>query len=79
MGTITMSFEEKDEERLRRLAHEKYGSRKGSLSKVVLEGITKLEGESVKERARQNLLKKLRTGFDMGKILYKTRAELHER
>lgn len=79
LGTITMSFEKEDENRLRRLAQEKYGGRKGSLSKVVLEGIAKLEGESVKERARQNLLKKLRDGYDMGKILYKTRAELHER
>lgn len=79
MGNLTMSFEKEDEERIRRLAKEKYGGRKGSLSRVVNEGMSHLEEESRKERARQSLLRKLEKGFDMGKILYRNRAELHER
>jgi len=79
MGNITISLEKKDEERLRKLARERYESKKGSLSKIVSEGIAKIERESKKERSKASLLRKLENGFDMGKILYRKRSELHER
>ena len=79
MGNITLSLEDKQEEKLRRIAKHKYGGKKGSMSKVVGEAIAKLEEDEKRERAKQSLLRKLSTGFEMGKILYKNRAELHER
>ncbi len=79
MGIVTVSFEKEDEDRLRRLAHEKYGGKKGALSKVLSEGLRRLDEESEKENARQSLLKRLEKGFDMGKFTFKERAELYER
>ncbi len=79
MGTITMSFEKEDEERIRRLAKERYGGRKGSMSKVVVEGVSKLEGESKKEKSKRELIELMRKGIYMGGIKIKHRSELYDR
>ena len=79
MGNLTLSFEKEDEERLRRLAKDKYGGRKGSLSKVVSDGLSKLEEESKKERSRRELIDLMRKGIEMGKIKIKRRGELYDR
>ncbi|MBN2127739.1 MAG: hypothetical protein JW703_05135 [Candidatus Diapherotrites archaeon] len=79
MGTLTLSLENEDETRLRVLAQEKYMGKKGSLSKVISEGLRKLEEETVRQRAIESLIKKMNKGFDMGKIQIKHRSELYDR
>ncbi len=79
MGTVTVSFEKDDEDRLRRLAHEKYNGRKGALSKVLSEGLRKLDEEENRLKAFESLKRKMEKGYDMGKIMVKHRAELYDR
>ena len=79
MGNVTISLEEKDEARLRALAGRKYGSRKGSLAKVVAEGLEKLHSESERERSMRRQLSWMEKGFRMGKIKAKKRADIYDR
>ena len=79
MGNLTLSFENEDEKKLRRIAQKKYSGKKGALSKVVSEGLKRLDEDSNRERAFRSLMKKMEKGYDMGKILYKNRGELYDR
>lgn len=79
MGHITISLEKKDEQKLRALAKEKYGGKKGALAKAVAEGIGKLEQEKVRDRAIKKMIEIMDEGFDMGRILIKHRSELYDR
>lgn len=79
MGNITLSLEDKGEEKARRIAKKKFGGKKGALSRVFSEGIRKLEGDEKRERSRKKLLEIMEKGYPMGKILYKHRSELYER
>ncbi len=79
MGTITLSLEKKDELKLRMLAQEKYMGKKGSLSKIISEGLNKLEENSSRERAVNNLIQRMNKGFNLGKIKIKHRSELYDR
>ena len=77
MGNITISLEDADEAKLRRFAREKYGGKKGSLAKIVSEGLEKMENES--EKAIRSLKAKMEKGFNSGGILIKHRSELYDR
>lgn len=79
MGNVTISLEDKKERLLRELAREKYGNKKGSLSKVTGEALKALADSSAKNRAMQRQLKWLERGFDLGKILVKNRDEIYEK
>ncbi len=79
VGNLTVALEEKDELKLRRLAKNKYGGRKGSLSKVISEALSKLEEDPRRERAVKSLIQKMEEGRHMGKLLYKHRSELYDR
>ncbi|MFH1587728.1 MAG: hypothetical protein ABIA76_00125 [Candidatus Diapherotrites archaeon] len=79
MGTLTIGLEDSDEMKLRAMAQEKYFGKKGSLSKIISEGLQKLEEESKRERAVQNLITKMEQGKEMGKIQIKHRSELYDR
>ena len=79
MGNITISLEDADEAKLRRFAREKYGGKKGSLAKIVSEGLEKMENESEREKTIRSLKAKMEKGFNSGGILIKHRSELYDR
>ena len=58
---------------------EKYGGKKGSLAKIVSEGLEKMENESEREKAIRSLKAKMEKGFNSGGILIKHRSELYDR
>jgi len=78
MGTITISVEDKTEQKFRHRAMLKYGKRKGSLGTAVTKAMECwLNSES--KSAEAETMQYLEKGFNMGKLKYKTRDELHER
>ncbi len=79
MGNLTVTLKDEKERKLRRLAKEKYGGKKGSIAKTLEEGIDKLDTDSKRERARQQLIQLMEIGFDMGKNLIRHRNELYDR
>lgn len=79
MTTITISVNEDVEQEFREHAKEKYNGKKGYLGDAITEAMQKwLEDHKSREvAARAEAL--LNKGFHFGKLLYKDRAELHER
>lgn len=74
MGTLTLSMKTEDEQLLRKLAKERYGSSKGSMSRVVGEALKKVEH---KEEAWITYARK---GFHLGKLnLKQLREEMYDR
>ena len=78
MGTLTVSLEDSKEAKLRKLAALKFGKRKGHLSEALEEAID-VWAEKGSSDAEGKMMALLEKGFKMGKMLYKERAELHER
>lgn len=76
MAVITVSVRDDVEKKFRRAAAAIYGKGKGSLGKAITEA---LEEWSDKKTDVERALKLLEQGFEMGRITYKKRAELHER
>ena len=79
MGNITVSLEEEDEHKLRRLAQEKYQGKKGSLAKVISEGLGRMEAESKREQALKKLFARMEKGYALGIKRIKHRSELYDR
>ena len=78
MGTITLNLPKETEEKFRKAAAMKFGRGKGSLGKAAtqaLEAWAEREGQSDVAK----MLELMERGFHLGKRLYKTRDELHER
>ena len=76
-----MSLDDDSEKKLRKLAKERYNNRKGSMAKIVAEGIRKIESTNdpaISESTRQ-MLALMDKGFRLGRRLYKDRSELYER
>jgi len=74
MGTITIVLDDEVEEKLRKRAHGK-----GALGKAISEATRQWLEDQEQKQIQQKALKLLRKGFDMGKIAYTKREELHER
>ncbi len=79
MGIITTSIDDYVEENWRSFVKRTYGKGKGVLSQATMDAYKKLMEENEQERLRRRALERLEKGFRMGKILYKTRAELYDR
>jgi len=79
MGVITISLNDQTEKELRKLAKAKYSMKKGAMAKVITEALEKWKKQKEDEIIIKESLELLKKGFDMGKITYKNRAELHER
>ena len=79
MGHITISLEEKDENKLRAIANQKYEGKKGSMAKVIAESLELLEKDSARQRAMERQLRWMGKGFKLGKLLVKNREELYDR
>ncbi len=76
---LTISVSEDVERKIRKLAKEKFGGKKGSIAKVISEAVEKQTVSKEQEELRKKALEMLEKGWDMGKILYKKREELYER
>ncbi|MEK6970694.1 MAG: hypothetical protein AABW68_03280 [archaeon] len=79
MGTMTFSTDDTTEKLIRDLAKGKYGEKKGAIAATIKEGIQKLKEERDTQFYRRRAIARLEKGYDMGKIRYKTRAELYDR
>lgn len=78
MGTITINVDNLIEKNFREVAALKFGKTKGHLGKALTRAMqywVRKEAASAEAKTLQYLEK----GFDMGKLRYKHRSELHER
>ena len=75
----TISLSREADEALERLATERYGRKKGAISKVISVALLNEAAESDQERLKKRALARLKRGWDMGGILYKSRDELYDR
>jgi len=76
MGTITISVDDKTEDVFRKVAASVYGTGKGHLGKALTEAIQKWVHERQQKKIGKEMSEMMHKGFDMGKIMYKTRDEL---
>lgn len=79
MGNITVSIEDKSERKLREIAGSKYKNKKGSLAKVIEESLDLLHDENTRQRAMRRQFGLMEQGFDLGRILAKSRAGIYDR
>lgn len=77
MGNVMISLDEDHEELLRKLAREKYGGKKGSLSEVVKEALEKMK-EKDREDAIAEFKELLKKGIKGKYIMYKKRSEIYD-
>ncbi len=76
-----ISLKEDKEVLLRRLAQERHGGRKGSISAIVEEALNELALRDKKMRAIQHQIALMKKGFDMGlgnRKAYKERSEIYD-
>ncbi len=78
MGTVTVTVEDKVEERFRKKVMQKFGKRKGSLGKAVTQAMDNWVEKEGKDAVSETI-EMLEKGINLGGITYKSRAELHER
>jgi Arc/MetJ-type ribon-helix-helix transcriptional regulator len=74
MGVITVSIDDKVENRLR----EKISGDKGSLGNAISEAVENWIQRDKEQKAREKGLEMLEEGFEMGETRYEERSELHE-
>ncbi|MFH0714611.1 MAG: hypothetical protein V1847_02455 [Candidatus Diapherotrites archaeon] len=65
MGNVTIALDGASEQKLRALARERFGGKKGSMAKVVREALEKAE-EGNKKRAWEKLLDRIEKGTYLG-------------
>ena len=78
MKTITVSVDEEAEEEFRKIAKSIYNGKKGYLGKAISEALRMWIDARKQTEIANRELEAIKSGFDFGKKLYKTRAELHE-
>lgn len=76
MGNVMVVLDEEHEHKLRYLAQQKYGGKKGSLSKVVWEAIDQLEERGQTALNEFQTLAKNAKGFKYE--MYKNRNEIYD-
>lgn len=77
MGNVMISLDDEHEALLRKLAQEKHGGKKGSLSSVVSEALEEAK-ETGDEIFRKEFVDFLRTGIKGKYRMYRSRDELYE-
>lgn len=82
MADVLISLSDDEEEKLRTLAKELYGGKKGSLSEVVSLALSMVESAKKKEKKQslQRLIKTMEQGYHLGykgKKVYEQRDELY--
>ncbi|NYZ77295.1 hypothetical protein H0O02_03190 [Candidatus Micrarchaeota archaeon] len=78
MGNVLVSLDDDDEAFLRRLAQERYHSKKGSISSVVSDALDEMKKKGKKERAIANLIRTMEKGYKLGFRGYKKRSEIYD-
>jgi len=79
MKTVTISIDDAVEERFRKEVAEHLGSGKGSLGRAVTEAL-RLWIEKVSQAGlSQELGELMESGYEMGRLKYRARAELYDR
>lgn len=76
--TVTINVDEAVEARFRKLAHSKYGKRKGSLGKAFTEALEHFISKK-NEDPDADLLRLSKMGFKLGGIKVINRSAWHER
>ncbi|MEK6982620.1 MAG: hypothetical protein AABX38_06815 [Candidatus Micrarchaeota archaeon] len=79
MATITISINDDVDRIFREEVEEHIGKGKGTLSKAITEAMELWIETKKQEDTAKELKEILNKGYDMGKITYKTRDELHAR
>src|SRR3989344_5590118 len=79
MGIMTVSVETDTEKRFRETAKRFMGEGKGSLGRAVNEAMEGWIRQKEQEEIRERALRRLEIGYEIGRLLYKRRGELHER
>ena len=79
METVTINIQDDIIREFRRVAADTFGNGKGHLGKAFAEAIQDWMYERKQKKIAEDALELMEHGFDMGKILYKDRGELHER
>lgn len=78
MGVITISLEKDYEKELRELALMKYGKKKGSISKTLIEAINYMSNSLKNETPEERLMSYAEKGLHLGKIdSKKIRSEIY--
>ncbi|MBI5393300.1 hypothetical protein HZA96_05515 [Candidatus Woesearchaeota archaeon] len=69
MGVITISLDHETEKKLRKLAREKYGDKKGAMSMVIKNSLELVENkeEAIKKTSSERLLHYMENGIARGK------------
>ena len=83
MADVLISLSDEEEEKLRALAQELYGGKRGSLSNVVSLALSMVESSKKQEKKQtlQRLIKTMEEGYSLAykeKKVYEKRAELYE-
>jgi len=81
MGNVIVSLDDKDEQLLRNIAKEKYSGKKGSLSRVVAEGVHELANKEKKLKVARHQIRLMKSGFNLGlrnKKAFDKRSEIYE-
>ncbi len=76
MGNVMIALDDEYEKLLRRLAQEKYGGKKGSLSEVVKEALDKLKSD--RDLVKERLKRRLTEGISFKYKMYKKRDEIYD-
>ncbi len=80
MANILISIDDNTEKKLRRLAHKKFGGKKGSLSRAVTEVVNRYSDDDDGERRKglQEFMKTLHRGIHFEYTMYKNRNEIYD-
>ena len=76
MGNVMIALDAGHEALLRKLAQEKYGGKKGSLSGVVKDALDNLTPD--KEIIKKRLIRRLTEGIDFEYKMYQNRNEIYD-
>ena len=77
MGNVLICLDSEHEALLRRLSHEQYGGKKGSLSIVIQDALVNFEQKS-KKISKDEFKKMLVTGINLDYKMYKSRSEVYD-
>ena len=81
MGNIFISLDDSSEGFLRRFALERFGAKKGAISKTVTAALIALKQNEGREKAVARLLSSMEKGVDLGlrgRKIYSERGELYD-
>lgn len=78
MGNVMLSIDEETEKLLRRLAHVRYGGKKGAISKVVSEALQKYDGDDENEKLRKRFFARMQKGLSFEYKMYGHRSEIYD-